>query len=146
MKQEFTVPGQPSSQGRPKFSRAANFVRVYDPAKSRSWKAYCAQMAITAKIKVHEGPVKMTIDAVYSRPTSGIPKWKGTDRMPRGSRPDWDNIGKIVSDALNGIAYQDDSAIVCGVVNKWVAAEGEMPHVKVTLEDVEVPKNPKESK
>ena len=27
-------------------------------------------------------------------------------------RPDFDNIGKIIADALNGVAYRDDAQIV----------------------------------
>jgi Holliday junction resolvase RusA-like endonuclease len=26
-------------------------------------------------------------------------------------KPDWDNVGKIISDALNEVAYKDDSQI-----------------------------------
>lgn len=33
-------------------------------------------------------------------------------------RPDWDNYGKIVSDALNGLAWNDDSTVVIGEVVK----------------------------
>lgn len=34
-------------------------------------------------------------------------------------KPDWDNIGKLVADALNGIAYDDDKCIVDAQVRKF---------------------------
>ena len=39
------------------------------------------------------------------------------------TKPDWDNIGKIVSDALNGIAYRDDSQVVDSRVRKIYSNE-----------------------
>ncbi|TDM67859.1 hypothetical protein CEF00_13370, partial [Lactobacillus crispatus] len=43
---EFTIPGKPVGQGRPRFSRHRGYVQTYDPAKSRQYKAMatmCAQ-------------------------------------------------------------------------------------------------------
>lgn len=34
-------------------------------------------------------------------------------------KPDWDNIPKNICDALNGIAYPDDRAIVTGISSKF---------------------------
>ena len=48
--------------------------------------------------------------------------------------PDWDNIGKIITDALNGLAYEDDKQIVDGRVIKL---HGEEPRVEVELEEIE---------
>ena len=33
-------------------------------------------------------------------------------------KPDWDNIGKIICDALNGVLYEDDACVFGGVVVK----------------------------
>ena len=33
---EFTIPGEPISQGRPRFSTHGGFARAYDPKKSRN--------------------------------------------------------------------------------------------------------------
>lgn len=38
--------------------------------------------------------------------------------LPNYKRMDWDNLGKLVSDALNGVAYVDDSQILECVVRK----------------------------
>ena len=45
-------------------------------------------------------------------------------------KPDWDNIGKLISDALNGVAYADDKDIVFGAVQKAYSSK---PRTVVTL-------------
>lgn len=48
-------------------------------------------------------------------------------------KPDWDNIGKIICDALNGIAYADDSQIVLG---QMVKKYSDNPRTDVRLWEV----------
>lgn len=45
-------------------------------------------------------------------------------------KPDWDNISKNICDALNGLAYTDDKAIVDGSVHKYYS---EYDYVNVTI-------------
>lgn len=45
-------------------------------------------------------------------------------------KPDWDNIGKLVADALNGIAYDDDKCIVDAQVRKFYS---EQPRTEIVL-------------
>ena len=45
-------------------------------------------------------------------------------------KPDWDNISKNICDALNGIAYTDDKAIVDGSVHKYY---DDYDYVNVTI-------------
>ena len=50
--------------------------------------------------------------------------------MPhRGSLPDWDNLGKLVSDALNRIVYADDVQVTDGWVRRRI--DRERPRVEV---------------
>ena len=48
-------------------------------------------------------------------------------------KPDWDNIGKIVCDSLNLVAYHDDSAVVDAQVRKFYS---ETPRVDVMIKVV----------
>jgi len=59
----------------------------------------------------------------------------GLLKYPTG-RPDWDNLGKIISDALNGIAWRDDSQIVDASVKKFYTDPDEAPRVTVYAEKV----------
>ena len=56
----------------------------------------------------------------------------GMDRRPT-KKPDIDNVIKIITDALNGIAYDDDAQIVSLSATKFY---DENPHVDVRLDDV----------
>lgn len=49
-------------------------------------------------------------------------------------KPDFDNIGKVICDSLNGIAYRDDAQIVDAMVRKFYAEE---PRVVVVIADIE---------
>ena len=53
------------------------------------------------------------------------------------TKPDWDNIGKAVSDALNGVAWEDDGQIVVARVARVYAAKGESPKVVITISEME---------
>lgn len=81
-------------------------------------------------------PVKLTIWAVGKRPKSP-PKPLGTGRYWRTVKPDWDNVGKA-SDVLVKVGVlRDDVLVGHGQVFSLVAAEGEQPHVRMRVEDLE---------
>lgn len=74
-----------------------------------------AYLAAYCGARMLEGPIRVTITAVYQIPGSASKADKiamilGKVRPTR--KPDADNIGKAVLDALNGVAYQDDKAVV----------------------------------
>ena len=62
---------------------------------------------------------------VFMTPPQSVSKKKYQD-MINGvkkptKKPDWDNLGKSVSDALNKVSYHDDGAITYGCVIKRYA-------------------------
>ena len=57
-----------------------------------------------------------------------VAAWAG-EEWPAG-KPDWDNLGKLVSDALNGVCYKDDAQISDGRVIKRYAFK---PSLRVEL-------------
>ena len=60
--------------------------------------------------------------------------WKRGDRVPHLSpRDDRDNLLKSFQDALNGVLWKDDGHIFAGPTEKWIAGEGEQPHVEVAI-------------
>lgn len=46
-------------------------------------------------------------------------------------KPDFDNIGKLIADALNGVAYDDDKCIVDAQVRKFYS---DNPRTEVILQ------------
>lgn len=136
----FVIPGEPQGKGRPRFSRAGKHVKTYTPDKTASYESLirfeyerqCRDIRFLDKT-----PLKIMINAFFSIP-------KSTSRARRDAmleheirptrKPDADNILKVVCDALNGIAYNDDAQIVNAAVNKYY---GDKPRVAVWLgEDV----------
>ena len=62
------------------------------------------------------------IEAYFSVPKSASKKKRAamlTGDIRPTKKPDMDNILKTVADALNGIAYRDDSQIVRAIVDKY---------------------------
>jgi Holliday junction resolvase RusA-like endonuclease len=131
--QSFVIPGKPMGQPRARFARMGKFVKTYDPKEAVSYKATIIQLARAAGVRQMIGPVRLAIDAYLPRPKRLWRKIDPSGAIPAECKPDWDNIGKIVSDALNGIAYADDSQVWHGVVKKWYHAKDGMPRVEVTL-------------
>lgn len=73
-------------------------------------------------------PVAVSIEAYFKIPKS-TPKKKAEDMknwliLPT-KKPDADNIAKVICDALNGVAWHDDSQVVSLEVNKFYTAEEE---------------------
>lgn len=63
------------------------------------------------------GPLRLDIDCLFDIPKSWSRKKqeKALQGLIRPEvKPDWDNTGKLVGDALNRIAYGDDKSIVDG--------------------------------
>lgn len=134
---EFTVPGEPVAQGRPRFSTRGSFVKAYDPEKSKSYKAYVKLVAMAAmnerSLKAFDGAIAVSIRAYVSVPKSKSKKFrenalKGLEHPTK--KPDCDNIAKILLDAMTGIVYEDDKQIIRLVVEKFY---DEVPRVEVTV-------------
>lgn len=62
----------------------------------------------------YEGPLQIQVIARMTKPAS---KPKKRLCWPTG-KPDWDNIGKLLSDALNGVLWKDDAQICRSFVEK----------------------------
>ncbi len=137
MKQiKFSVPGQPFGKQRPKFSRAGQYVKTYTPDKTVSYENLVKLMyQQVAKGKMFgEGEMlDVRIIAYYGIPKSTSKK-KRKDMLEHKIRPtkkpDWDNIGKVICDSLNLVAYHDDAAVVDAQVRKFYS---EQPRVDVTI-------------
>lgn len=140
-KLKFEVPGSPIGQGRPKFSTINGHAKAYDPEKSRNYKAYVKLLATQAMreqgFTMIEGPCCLDILAFFEVPKSKSKKFReralmGLERPTK--KPDLSNIVKGIEDALNGLAYKDDSSIVYLSVAKHYS---EIPRVEVILQECE---------
>ena len=134
---KFTVPGAPMGKGRPKFSRQGGFVKTYTPEKTANYetlvKWYCKEAMTCDMLK---GPLAIDIIAYFAIPksTSKVNVKKMLDgEIKPAKKPDWDNIGKIICDAVNNIAYADDAQIINGTVSKCYS---DTPRVETTIREI----------
>lgn len=137
----ITLPGEPIGQGRPRFARMGKFVRAYDPAKSRNWKATAQEHFVSAMRAAGEagpllGPVEVTIRAIFTCPKSDYRKNNPRGQRPHAKRPDAENCAKAVLDAGTGILYADDAQVCDLKVEKIIGAQGEGPRVEVAVWEV----------
>lgn len=137
MKQiKFSVPGQPFGKQRPKFSRAGQYVKTYTPDKTVSYENLVKlmyQQAAKGRMFKDEDMLDVRIIAYYEIPKSTSKKKRKLmleHKIRPAKKPDWDNIGKIVCDSLNKVAYHDDAAVVDAQVRKFYA---EQPKVDVII-------------
>ena len=132
----FSIPGEPVAKARARATMIAGKARMYTPGKTASyeWKAaYLAKQAM-GLLEPVTGPVALTIHAVFAHPAGWSKKRTAANLAkpePVVKKPDWDNVGKIVSDALNGVCWKDDSQVARATVTK---VYGEVPGVLVTVE------------
>lgn len=82
MNYNFTVPGEPQAQGRPRFYRRGRFVGVYDPKESKDYKERVAACARAAGVKMMTGPIAMEITAYMKRPLRIMPNDRPRPRRP----------------------------------------------------------------
>lgn len=128
---EFTVQGEPKGKGRPRFGNG----RTYTPKTTSEYEKTVLSAYVdkyrTSKLK---GEIWVQIRAYMGIPKS-TPKKRRADMIGRGvlKRPDVDNIAKIILDALNGVAYDDDAQITRLIIAKKYA---EVPRVEVKMGEI----------
>ena len=148
----FLIPGPPQGKARPRVVRGAGGrVHTYTPDGTAAYERLVReQYRKAARIPAggipaggipaggipaggvqfpDEAAIRLTVTAGFPVPKSASRKNRA--RMLAGEirpakRPDFDNIGKIIADALNGVAYRDDAQIVeAQVVKIYVDGPGE---------------------
>lgn len=136
----FTVPGQPFGKQRPRVVNRGGFSKAYTPQKTVSYENWVRSCFIDKANGFRfddDTMLEVKIVAYYEIPKSTSKKKKEmmlTGRVMPAKKPDWDNIGKIICDSLNGIAYRDDAAIVKASVLKFY---DESPRVEVRIKKIE---------
>lgn len=138
---KFIVPAVPVAQPRQRHrvvqSGGRTFTQNYTPSKHpvQSFKATVRMAAQQA----YDGPplnepIAMRIVFVMDRPARLLKKKSPEGRVPFCNKnKDWDNLGKAVSDALNGLAYIDDGLLWDVSVRKVYGSRIEAPHVEVEI-------------
>jgi Holliday junction resolvase RusA-like endonuclease len=120
----FTVPGEPVPQPRPRVSTVGGFARAFVPAKHpvHGFRTRVARAARDAGLARADRPVAVEITAVFGRPRSHYRKTGVKPSAPLLPRPDVDNVGKAVLDALQDAMGDDTRVARLTVTKAWGAA------------------------
>lgn len=124
----FRVPGVPQGKGRPRVTRNGTFT----PKKTRDYEKKVRECYIAEGGQMFpDAPLYAYITAVFPIPSSLSKKRRALfNGRSHCKKPDADNVAKAILDALNGVAYRDDSAVSHISISKIY---GEDPHVSVFL-------------
>ena len=131
---QFTVPGEPVGKGRPRFVRDTG--RTYTPEKTANFETlvrfeYHRQTG-GAKFE-DDAQLGMRIEAFFEIPRSKskrLQKDMELGLVKHTKKPDADNVLKAIADALNHIAYHDDSSVVYAEITKKYSRT---PETRVTI-------------
>lgn len=132
----FVIPGEPTGKGRPRFVRSGV---PYTPEKTAMY-----ENLVSVEYQAQSGGFKFPDDAMLDMRVLAyfsIPKSKSRKQqnlMRQGvirptKKPDMDNVIKVLADALNHVAYRDDTQIVDCQVRKFYADE---PRVEVLIRQI----------
>ena len=135
------VPGQPVAKGRARTVVNRGRVHSFTPAKTANYENL-VRMAFVEKYPNHvplEGPIMLSIRAFFMAPKYLIKKHAhevAQETILHISRPDLSNIFKSVEDALNGVAFADDSAVCIYGPDQSMKLYSVMPRVEISIQQV----------
>jgi Holliday junction resolvase RusA-like endonuclease len=132
-KVQFSIPGRLGGWKR----AGRNVKQSFTPAKMRSdqgvVKHFASEQMRGKPLLV--GPLLLVISVIRTPPKSWSKKKRAAASWITGT-PDWDNTGKLFSDAMNGIVYHDDSQIAHAQVLRQYLPQGQ-EHISVHIEELE---------
>lgn len=111
---EFEIPGKIVGKGRPRVNSYTGI--VYTPTKTKDYENLVEQYFLLKypKFQPLEGRIEINITAYFSIPKSV--KNADVENMLNNTisptkKPDIDNVVKIILDAMNKFAFEDDNQI-----------------------------------
>lgn len=130
----FVIPGEPVAKQRPRVVTRGGFARAYTPKETVNYESLVRLTAQQAGCPHYDGPVSLFIVACFEWPKSSWRKQKPRGEAWKCNGKDADNIGKSISDGLNGVAWNDDTQVAELTVRKIYVAQGEPARAEVRIE------------
>lgn len=139
MQIHFQVEGDPKGKGRPRFTRAGKFTRVYTDKQTLDYESLIKSFAMEAMGSTD--PLETAV-SVFLYVRLAVPQSyskKRTEACLSGlekpcKKPDIDNIAKTYLDAMNGVIFKDDTQVIDLHVKKVYSS---MAGVNVMVMEVE---------
>lgn len=123
----FEVPGKVRGKGRPRFTRRGNFVSTYTDDKTAAYEKLIQTSYLKHTSYVSEKSIRISIYVCFAPNKSDTKKnklIKLKNSLWPSKKPDVDNVVKVVLDALNKVAYADDTQVnEIHVLRHWCEEE-----------------------
>ena len=136
MKYTFEIKEKAIGKQRPRYSTKTH--RMYTPTKTSTFEEkvkWSFKSKYNIETELSTKPFKAKIIAIFE-PAKSISKKKREELITKVDyikKTDADNIAKIILDALNGLAYKDDSQVSLLLVQKDYGTENK---IIVELEEI----------
>ena len=135
---KIIIPGVPVGKGRPKFSTFGGYPKAYTPVKTVNYENLVKIAFQQTGEQPFERETQLRADITAFFPIPKSVSKKKREEMNSGllmhtKKPDCDNIAKSILDALNGLAYYDDSQICELSVYKMYSDE---PRAEVVIKEL----------
>lgn len=127
----FTYVGKVKGKPRPKFSKAGH---AYTPKEYRGYEEAIAERWRSQVGCFFDGAICVEVKVYRPLPES---RPKSVEMEYDTFKPDADNIGKAVLDALNGVAFADDKQVVSLLVQKEPRLRGMKEQMIVSVYSAE---------
>lgn len=139
----FTVPGKPQGKARARtfYNPKTKGMSSMTPEKTVLYEnliATCYLQEAGDERFSDDAYLKVRIQAFYEIPKSSTKTKKAamaSGEILPDKKPDIDNIAKAVLDALNGVAYRDDTQVVELQMRKKYS---DRPRLEICIEELEV--------
>jgi len=122
-----TIPGEPVPMPRARTVTKGSHVMTYTPAKARTEIERIRYWWLANGPGLVKGPIMVYMTFLLTKPKTVQRYWPSV-------RPDLDNYIKLLLDALNGLAWQDDGAICNISASKQYALDD--PGYAITIEQM----------
>lgn len=126
--------GEPVAMGRPRAGKYG----MYTPTRSKKYLEDHLEPTREKYSKSNlaplEGPLKVHIVFIFSRPQRLTRKKDPDSRIWKVTKPDIDNLCKMILDLLTKAgAWEDDKQIVSVEAEKYYCSKGEAPQTTYTI-------------
>ena len=121
-----TFHASPVALGRPRMSRFG----AYTPKKSKEYQESMLE-SLESVDEPLTGPIKLSVTFCHKRPQRLNRKSDTLARIPKTTKPDIDNLIKMVMDVLtNAEVWVDDNQVVSVTAEDWYCSKQEEPHTQ----------------
>lgn len=133
---EYTLHIKPLGKGRPRAVRRGRHITLYTPAATKEYEAKVhTDWVENVKTQVKADYYDVGIVFYIKMPKSFTAKQRKAVQdvgYRHNKKPDIDNLGKAILDALNGIAYPDDCMICDLNQKKRYSDDQDSIHIRIS--------------